>query len=64
MPVFHLLMCSNYIVCLLAVALAFRAQLVAFVPTTLHDIDVDILVTADGMTACSSRGKVLLSNNT
>lgn len=40
-----------------AVALAFKAQLVEFVPTATHDVDVDILVTADETTACSARGR-------
>ena len=40
-----------------AVALAFKAQLVECVPTATHDIDVDILVTADDTTACSARGR-------
>ena len=40
-----------------AVALAFKAQLVECVPTATHDIDVDILVTADETTACSARGR-------
>ena len=39
-----------------AVALAFEAQMVDTVPTAAHDIDVDILITANNVFGCSSRG--------
>ena len=39
-----------------AVALAFDAQMVPFVPTAPHDVNVDILVTAQELLACSPRG--------
>lgn len=47
-----------------AVALAFRAQLVESVPTAAHDINVDILVTADETKACSQRGQQAMSGIT
>ena len=44
-----------------AVALAFEAQMVPRVPTASHDIDVDILATAQNLYACSSRGKAAMA---
>lgn len=41
----------------LLVALAFRAQLVVDVPCDAHDRPVDLLVTPDGVRACSQRGR-------
>lgn len=48
-------------VLLVAVALAFDAQMVPFVPTARHDVNVDILVTAQELLACSSRGDTVLT---
>ncbi|KAL3136664.1 hypothetical protein ABBQ38_005905 [Trebouxia sp. C0009 RCD-2024] len=45
----------------LLVALAFDAQMVPFVPTARHDVNVDILVTAQELLACSSRGDTVLT---
>lgn len=47
-------------VLLVAVALAFGAQMVPFVPTAPHDVNVDILVTAQELLACSPRGDTVL----
>ena len=44
-----------------AVALAFDAQMVSFVPTAPHDANVDILVTAQELLACSPRGHTVLA---
>lgn len=44
----------------LLVALAFEAQLVHSVPTAPHDIDVDILATAERFMACSTSGEKAL----
>lgn len=44
----------------LLVALAYRAQMVAHVPTDAHDQVVDVVVTADGALACSPYAEQLL----
>ena len=43
-----------------AVALAFGAQMVSSVPTAPHDVNVDVLVTAREMFACSPRGEAVV----
>ncbi len=40
-----------------AVALAFEAQMVQSVPTAPHDLDVDVVVTATNVFACSVCGQ-------
>lgn len=44
-----------------AVALAFGAQMVSSVPTAPHDVNVDILVTAQEFLACSPRGEAIVT---
>ena len=44
-----------------AVALAFGAQMVPSVPTAPHDVNVDILVTAQELLACSPRGEAVVT---
>ena len=44
----------------LLVALAFRAQCVEGVPAGPEDVPVDAFVTADGVVACSERGRAAL----
>ena len=44
-----------------AVALAFETQLVESVPTAPHDIDVDIVISAESVLACSKFGQHALS---
>ena len=48
---------SRHSLCRLAVALAFRAQLVESVPTAPNDRGVDIVVTADREILCSMRAR-------
>ena len=45
----------------LLAALAFRAQVLAEVPVAAHDEQIDILVTADGVEACSTRGHAAMA---
>ncbi len=49
------LCCISGVVCC-AVALAFRAQMVEEVPMAENDRGVDVIVTADGLTAVSAAG--------
>lgn len=44
----------------LLVALAFRAQIVEDVPHGSDDVQVDAVVTADGVVACSARGRAAM----
>lgn len=43
-----------------AVALAFGAQMVSSVPTAPHDVNVDILITAQEVLACSPCGEAVV----
>ena len=46
-----------------AVALAFEAQIVDEVPTTKHDMDMDIIITATRAYCCTPYGRAALSQS-
>lgn len=52
---------TNALMLAAAVALAFGAQMVPSVPTAPHDVNVDILVTAQELLACSPRGEAVMT---
>ena len=53
--------CNIIAICWLAVALAFRAQMVEEVPVGENDRNVDLIVTADGTIAASAKGAAAMS---